>query len=353
MASFDADCCDDMALATLDLDELIGSTLAPDVAIQSPQPLIPPQHQLLDSQSTVHLYPPPQAPSHSTPHNLQEQPQPQPQPHTFEKKRCIPVRGTMPSSSLPASPLARQEPNQPSAGAPCKRRLPASFTRPQQMPVLAPPRMVTLSRSAAEAEELLQQWLHLHGTSSRPVGFDIEWKVTFVAGETPRKVATLQLAHESSCLVLQLSAMPHFPANLAVIMGDSRIIKTGVGIRNDALKLARDYGVRCAGILDLGRVAQVVLPDGAAPWSLADLSERVLGRRLPKAPQLRLSNWEARLSPEQVAYAALDAHAAVHIFRGLIATYDQAHPQGPTLAEVSASLLDYQVPYGCARVERS
>lgn len=46
----------------------------------------------------------------------------------------------------------------------------------------------------------------------------------------------------------------------------------------------------------------------------ADLTKRVLGARLAKPPELRLSDWEARpLSPAQASYAALDAFACLRI----------------------------------------
>ena len=48
--------------------------------------------------------------------------------------------------------------------------------------------------------------------------------------------------------------------------------------------------------------------------SQADLTERVLGARLAKPQELRLSDWEARpLSPAQASYAALDAFACLRI----------------------------------------
>lgn len=42
--------------------------------------------------------------------------------------------------------------------------------------------------------------------------------------------------------------------------------QAGVGISNDALKLRRDYGLRCAGLLDLSQLAARTLADGARPW---------------------------------------------------------------------------------------
>ena len=93
-------------------------------------------------------------------------------------------------------------------------------------------------------------------------------------------------------LVLQLSEMRGFGGALGAARGRDAA-KLGVGISNDGL-LRRDYGVRCAGLVDLSPLAGRALADGARPWNLADLCERVLGRRLPK--ELRLSDREASRS---------------------------------------------------------
>ena len=89
--------------------------------------------------------------------------------------------------------------------------------------------------------------------------------------------------------------------------GDTSLVQAGVGISNDALKLRRDYGLRCAGLLDLSQLAARALADGARPWCLAELCERVLRRRLRKCAELRTgSNWAAaQLTAEQLECAAL------------------------------------------------
>ena len=142
------------------------------------------------------------------------------------------------------------------------------------------------------------------------IGLDLEWKALMVTGAPPCKTATIQLSTSDRVLVLQLSAMSgrQLPPALRALLEDAAVVKAGVGILNDGIKLRRDFGVRCNGLLDLSKLAGAVLPDGARCWSLAGLCERVLQRRMPKASSLRLSDWEAtRLSPEQIEYAAIDA----------------------------------------------
>ena len=95
------------------------------------------------------------------------------------------------------------------------------------------------------------------------------------------------------------------------LLQDRSLPKVGIGISNDGLKLRRDFGLRCDGLLDLATLAAAVLPHGSRPWSLADLSERVLQRAMPKEQRLRVSDWEGRLDAEQLRYAALDVRKEI------------------------------------------
>ena len=97
---------------------------------------------------------------------------------------------------------------------------------------------VTYTNVVEEANELAKELVaaHAEGALDR-LGFDIEWVVTFVEGEAPRKTATLQLASTRGCLVFQLSAMQHFPELLERLLCDRSLIKVGCGISNDGLKL--------------------------------------------------------------------------------------------------------------------
>lgn len=161
------------------------------------------------------------------------------------------------------------------------------------------------TRSEAESNELCDT-LRQH----RLLGLDIEWKVTYESGVTSRPTATLQLSTAHTAYVFQLSGMRgRFPTSLAALLQDEGILKTGLNIGNDALKLRRDFGIRTAGLVDLGKLAGQCLSHGNRAWNLADLVAETTGRRLPK--ELRMSDWEAtRLSPEQLTYAARDAYAS-------------------------------------------
>ena len=147
-----------------------------------------------------------------------------------------------------------------SAGMSRARKLPRfEGALDRALPVLRRPSSVQLiySRNEAEADELCE---HLH-TASSPVriGLDLEWKVLFRAGEAPRKTATVQLCVPGLCLVLQLSAMTRLPSRLKMLLEDGHVVKAGVGLLNDGLKLRRDYGVRCRGLIELAGIHSIII----------------------------------------------------------------------------------------------
>lgn len=196
-------------------------------------------------------------------------------------------------------------------------------------PLVLPPSLsVVCSRSAGETDELLA----CSGFARASLlGLDIEWTVTYVAGVTQRPAAVVQLSSASGCVVAQLSAMRGvFPPRLRALLEDPRVIKSGCKVTNDALKLRRDYGVRCAGLLELGSLAALALPYGERPWALADLCASALRRRLPKERTERMSDWEGRLSYEQLKYAALDAYASREVAVTMLRTLHARHAGSPS-----------------------
>lgn len=67
-------------------------------------------------------------------------------------------------------------------------------------------------------------------TLNSVVGFDIEWRPTFVKGRPENRVACIQLADQTSVVVMQVFAMNGLPQVLVKILQDSSIMKVGVGI---------------------------------------------------------------------------------------------------------------------------
>jgi prolyl-tRNA editing enzyme YbaK/EbsC (Cys-tRNA(Pro) deacylase) len=147
------------------------------------------------------------------------------------------------------------------------------------------------------------------------IGVDAEW----IAG---RRIALLQLAAPSFCVLLRLHLLPKdavvasaaalLPPSLALLLGDVSILKLGVGIAQDLRLLHEQFGVIARGVVDLQILAAC---SGCAHAGLQRLTAVALGLHLSKRIEIRCSDWEATtLSPDQIDYAASDAHVALDIF---------------------------------------
>ena len=70
--------------------------------------------------------------------------------------------------------------------------------------------------------------------------YSMEWNASFKKGVPPGKTAVVQICSRSKILVLHISQMPRPPVELARILADPAIIKTGVHISGDARKWLQD-----------------------------------------------------------------------------------------------------------------
>ncbi|KAF8845331.1 ribonuclease H-like protein [Paxillus ammoniavirescens] len=171
------------------------------------------------------------------------------------------------------------------------------------------------------------QLAHLpHG----PLGFDLEWRPNFYKGQRENPVAVVQLATSDTIILLQISAMSEFPAQLENLLNSSSWLKAGVSIQKDCEKLYKDYGVSVYNCVELSLLARTV--DNArwkgkytAPLGLARLLETYERATLPKG-KVQRSNWELPLSQPQQEYAANDAYAGYVIYSHL---YDMAQAMNP------------------------
>jgi hypothetical protein len=149
------------------------------------------------------------------------------------------------------------------------------------------------------------------------VGFDIEWEVTYIKGQAPRKAALLQLCTvNNNCYLLHIYHSGITPS-LREILENSQIHKVGVNIRGDMRKLLMDYECLPAGCVDLSEFANLlqISRSFARNWSLCDLCELYLKQKLAKPQELRCSQWNnVPLATDQQRYAALDAFAAVKLY---------------------------------------
>ncbi|KAK9833570.1 hypothetical protein WJX81_006966 [Elliptochloris bilobata] len=146
------------------------------------------------------------------------------------------------------------------------------------------------------------------------VGLDVEWRPGR-EGCTQPPASLLQVATRERVWLVDLMALrggPGLAHVLPQLLRAPTAVKLGCSLSSDLTALAR-VGCSAAGaapLLDTRRRRTEI--------ALSTISERVLGRPLNKAMQT--SDWEARpLSPAQVAYAALDAHALVRIYDALAA----------------------------------
>ncbi|WAR52021.1 hypothetical protein PtB15_1B460 [Puccinia triticina] len=172
----------------------------------------------------------------------------------------------------------------------------------------------------------------LEGGPYVAVAFDMEWTISRTRGHENR-TAVLQLASRSQVLIVQISREPGWrtqgiiPPSLLDFLVNPQIVKIGVGIRNDGLKLIRDHKLGpkpfLNSFLELSRLVRALgQPDCASGYSrLISLQQIVadhLKLYLPK-PDTRTSDWTKPLSDTQIHYAASDVMAtirvAMHLFK--------------------------------------
>ena len=114
-----------------------------------------------------------------------------------------------------------------------------------------------------------------------PLGFDVEWRVTYRKGEPARRVALVQLCDGACCVLFHIFLCASFPAALRAILEDPLRVKCGVGAANDAAKLARDWRVSCAGVVELGQLSRAKISTSLS-FSLNALCVHLLHRGLSK-----------------------------------------------------------------------
>jgi ribonuclease D len=149
--------------------------------------------------------------------------------------------------------------------------------------------------------------------SNSPVlGFDTETKPSFKKGKN-NKVSLIQLSNEKTACLIRINKIG-IPNELADILSDPEIIKTGVAIHDDIKQLSGIRKFNPAGFIDL----QTFVKDyGIESSGLKKLAAIVLGFRISKRQQV--TDWEAvQLSEAQEVYAATDAWVCLKIYNSLI-----------------------------------
>lgn len=163
---------------------------------------------------------------------------------------------------------------------------------------------------------------------SKVLGFDMEWRPF-----GPANTALIQLCNQSTIALIHVSKIKDVPQSITELLKSHEVIKVGVAIRGDAMRLLRTHGVNMAGLLDLGAAAHHIDAStfpGKKGIALTKLAKAYLGKELFKGDSMRMSNWGAELSTPQQVYAANDAYSGLQIFYAL----NQLH-EGSEAFEVS------------------
>ncbi|KAB1213580.1 Werner Syndrome-like exonuclease [Morella rubra] len=216
---------------------------------------------------------------------------------------------------LPSSLIALQHPNPPLS--PCRANMSMRY------PVMRFGGRILYSRTAIEvdkaAKELLQNLEAGKRESGHVVlGFDIEWRPTFKRGVSPGKAAVMQICWGTShCHVMHIFHSG-IPQSLQCLLEDPSLLKVGIGICNDAVKVYKDYSVSIKAAEDLSSLANEKLGGDPQKWSLGSLTKMLISKELLKPSKIRLGNWETNfLSKEQLEYAAVDAFASWYLYQVL------------------------------------
>ena len=155
--------------------------------------------------------------------------------------------------------------------------------------VVATPQELEEARSDLQAETL--------------VGLDTETRPAFRKGEH-HLPCLVQVATARAVYLFQLRRTETHPL-LASLLGDPRVVKAGISLKDDLRALKQVFPFEENNTLDLGTVARRA---GLGQTGVRNLAGILLGFRIPKGT--KTSNWAAReLSHAQIAYAATDAWA--------------------------------------------
>ncbi|MCR5697623.1 MAG: 3'-5' exonuclease domain-containing protein 2 [Marinilabiliaceae bacterium] len=158
------------------------------------------------------------------------------------------------------------------------------------------------AESLAKAVEEISQETRL--------GFDTETRPSFRRGMS-YGVSLLQLSTATHAWLIRVNKV-EISDELAALLENENITKTGVAIRDDIKALQKRRKFQPRGFVELQTIAnQLHFED----FSLKKLAAHVLGIRISK--RQRLSNWEAdELALAQQHYAATDAWVSLLIYEG-------------------------------------
>ena len=144
------------------------------------------------------------------------------------------------------------------------------------------------------------------------LGFDTETRPAFRKGES-YPPSLVQLAGEAVVWIFPLQRFDCSSPLREVFQSEN--LKAGIGVADDLRQMKKVFAFEEANVVDVGALAR---RQGVEQTGLRNLAGIVLGYRIPKGS--RTSNWgAARLTRQQIAYAAMDAWAARALYLRLAA----------------------------------
>lgn len=187
---------------------------------------------------------------------------------------------------------------------------------PEQLAALPPYPALPLSRIhlLKTPEQFAAAEAALRAAAS--VGFDTESKPVFVAGAPHTGPEVIQFATADQAFIVQ-TAEPAAADFLRAMIESDEVVKVGFGLASDRPQIQRRLGLRLGACVDLSFLVRRHL-GFRQPVGLKTAVALVLGQRLAKSRKVTTSNWAAaRLSPQQLQYAAHDALASLQVYLAL------------------------------------
>lgn len=149
------------------------------------------------------------------------------------------------------------------------------------------------------------------------VGFDTESKPVFVAGQPQTGPEVIQFATLTDAFIVQ-TATPGVADFLRAMIESDEVVKVGFGLASDRPQIHRKLGLTLGKSIDVSQMVKRLGFKDAVGLKVAVAV--VLGQRFAKSKKATTSNWaNATLTPQQLQYAANDAHASLLVYKALAA----------------------------------
>jgi len=164
------------------------------------------------------------------------------------------------------------------------------------------------------------------------VGFDLKWK-TNASSKGFNKVALIQVATSDTVLLVPTKAGDHSaPRALHILFRNPEIIKVGVGVMENLLKLWRDYQIETNSYAELNELMLHskfdfgIIAEQVNRFELQTFAY-LMGYPKWKNTKLSFSNWESRpLIMEHLHCATMDALMSVRVFWGMLTGRKMSKP---------------------------